>query len=83
MNKRKLESALKRARIAESKLKSACDDIAEIFQHYFDCDIDVIHQVGDGFVVLYNTDTNGNDSNLNDPVDNVFENLKIDPNHYR
>ena len=83
MNKRKLESALKRAGTAESKLKSACADIAEIFQHYFDCDIDVIHQMGDGFVVLYNTDTNGNNSNLNDPVNEVFENLKLDINHYR
>lgn len=83
MNKRKLESALKKANTAESRLKGACDEMVEIFQPYFDCEIDVLHQMGDGFVVLYNTDTNGNSSNLNDPVKDVFENLKIDINHYR
>ncbi len=55
--------------------------MATIFQPYFDCEINVLHQMGDGFVVLYNTDANGN--NLNDPVKDVFENLKIDINHYR
>ena len=83
MNKRELEKALKKATKAESELKSACDDIATIFEPYFDCEIDILHQMGDGFVVLYNTDTNGNNSNLNDPLKDVFENLKIDINHYR
>ena len=83
MNEKDLQKALKKGKKAERELKSACEDMATIFEPYFDCEIDVLHQLGDGFVILYNTDINGNNSNLNDPVIDAFENLKININHYR
>lgn len=61
----------------------ACNGIKENLEKYFEGEIDVFHQQGDGFVVLYNTESHGKDSNLNHPVSVVVKNIKFDENHYR
>tara|TARA_R110000744_G_scaffold375669_1_gene489305 strand:+ start:567 stop:827 length:261 start_codon:yes stop_codon:yes gene_type:complete len=82
MNKQEFTRALKRATLAESKLHLACSDMAIFFQPYFKCEISVLYQESDGFVILYNTDTNDNQSYLNDPVEMALKNIQEDEGHY-
>ena len=75
MKRSEFTKALAKGINAESKMKSACDDMIGFFKPYFDCEIDVLHQMGDGFVIHYNMDTNDNYSNLNEPVDDAFNKI--------
>jgi len=83
MDQNKLNTALKKAGKAEGELKAACDDIVNLFQPYFDEEIEVLHQMSDGFVILYNIDFEGIHSNLNDSVIHALENIKKDKDYYR
>ena len=83
MNKNEFKKALKRGVTAESNISNACADMAIFFEPYFDCEIAVLHQMGDGFVILYNMDRHDNQANLNEPVINAFENIKEDEDYYR
>ena len=83
MNRNELNKALKRGVNAKSKLSKACSDMATFFEPYFDCEIEVLHQMGDGFVILYNIDRHDNQANLNEPVISAFENIRKNKDYYR
>lgn len=54
--KKKIETALKRGDKAEQSLNSACGQMADLLQEFFEDDITVLYQQGDGFVICYDTD---------------------------
>jgi len=83
MNKKEFNKELAKAENAESKMSIACGSLACMFESYFDGEIDVLHQMGDGFVILYNMEGSGLHDNLNEPVKNAFENIKKDKDYYK
>jgi len=82
--KKEFNKILKQANIAISNLKLKEDDLLIFFQPYFDEEIAVLYQEADGFVILYNRDIeDSSHSNLNEGVEEVFENIMSDANFYR
>ena len=79
MNKRQFESKLKKA---ESSLNGACANLANLFQPYFDIEIHVLYQSGDGFVILYETG-NVQQAPVNEAVNEVFNNIKRNKDYYK
>lgn len=76
-----INKQLKLAIKSESVMHSACGAIASNLQPYFDCDISVFNQRGEGFVVLWDAE-DGNVPN-NDRVEDVVERIAKSPDHYR
>lgn len=84
MEKRKFNSTLRRAIRLENQLNGACDDLADMFQPYFDDDISVLYQSSDGFVILHNLDVDDkSNTNLNTGVKEAFDIISKDENHFR
>jgi len=79
MKNTEFKKALKRANNAESKLKSSCDDLCLLFEPYFSCEISVLYQDADGFVILYDME----EGNLNEPVENAFKNICENKTYYK
>lgn len=75
--KKELSKAIKYS----GKSHNACGVIASELQPFFDYEITVFEQSGDGFVVEY--EANDGLAPHNIPVLQVVEDLKKDPNTYR
>lgn len=81
MDKKLINKQLKLAVKAENAMHNACGGIASDLQPYFDYDISVFHQEGDGFVVMWDEDDNN--APISETVENVVETIEKDPDHYR
>lgn len=73
MNITELKRKIFQAERAKIKLDRLCDFIAEKLQPFFDEEINVFHQNGDGLVVFYD-DAWGECVNI--PVDTIYEAIK-------
>ena len=84
MTNKEFQSALKKAYKCEQKLKSACVDLENIFQPYFNDEITVLYQNSDGFVILHDTELSLGRENgyKNTEVKHAFELIKNDKKHF-
>ena len=80
MNLRVFNTAHRRAVRAESEQCMQCEIMATELQEFFDEEITVFYQESDGFVVLYEIQSN---QNLNMHVDDVVAAVKKDANAFR
>jgi len=81
MRKSEFNKHLRLATNAESKMHSACGSLAEMFQPFFNEEISVFNQPDDGFVIMYDQDNS--DAPINEPINQAFENIKVDKDYYK
>lgn len=82
MKTKYIQNQLDKARKHLGISNLACKAITSELQSFFEYEISVMHQMGDGFVVCWDC----NDSQIapyNIPVEDVLENIKRDSNAYR
>lgn len=78
------KKALKKAKNAENELDTACADMANYFESYFDDEITVLYQAADGFVILHNTENEDKNHNCeNESVEEAFKNIQKDKDYYK
>lgn len=82
MNEKLIKNALKKALHHYTKTQSFCDIISEELQPFFNEDISVLYQMGDGFVVLHEPKRTY-EGPLNTSVMSVVEFIKEDPNRFK
>lgn len=76
MDKKKFNTAHRRAKKAENEMVTQCGIMAGILQDFFDEEIEVLFQPGDGFVVLHGMMENT-------PVDDVIIAIQKDVDAFR
>lgn len=81
MDKKLINRQLKLASKGESLMSNACGEIAIELQSYFDFDISVFFDEGDGFVVLW--DAEDGNVPINEAVEEVVKWIEKDPDHYK
>lgn len=81
MNLKDFNKTVKKANKALGELNNYCGSLSMMFQPYFNEEISVMYQMGDGFVVVYETDCFS--APKNDPIEEVFNNIKSDKNFYK
>lgn len=80
MNLRALNTAHRRAAKAEREQHIQCENMASELQEFFDHEITVLFQEGDGFVVLHN---DKEFENCNTPVEEVVAAVLKDKDAFR